>query len=139
MSAKAIIRPHQSFALEILPHFYVKNIFIAQKLMKWQGFNKYIGKSTKIIFKNCLKALKSIYVIRFHYFQVTSGENINFGPEDKNVHMTPYFGPMCSVLLRSLTAILLTAMMRLILPAPALGLRRSQPWSCCSSWTRGRR
>ena len=35
-----IRRPYQSISLEILPHFYVKNIFLAQKLTKWQGFNK---------------------------------------------------------------------------------------------------
>ena len=55
MSVQAIRWQYQSFSLEILPQFYVKNIFLAQKLTKWQGFNKSNRKSMKINFQKCYK------------------------------------------------------------------------------------
>ena len=38
----------QSISLKNYPIFYVKNIFLAQKLTKWEGFYKSIRKSMKI-------------------------------------------------------------------------------------------
>ena len=48
IAAIGIRWPCQSLSFEKLPHFYVKNIFLAQKLMKWEGFYKSIRKSLKI-------------------------------------------------------------------------------------------
>ena len=59
MLAQAIRRPYQSYYLEILPHFYVKNIFLAQNLTKWQGFNKSHRKSMKIYFQFLKKSIKT--------------------------------------------------------------------------------
>ena len=37
--------------LQILPHFHVKNIFVAQKLTKWGTFKEFNGKSPNLVSK----------------------------------------------------------------------------------------